>query len=371
MQFFYSHTFVHLCFLNQGNTKNNCLSTIHWIFFHINDNLQKHIASGLKHSILTSLRIILILFCITACTTGAPSKKQSSKLTDSFPISTEKKLFNIEDREVLAKDLAANDDYYGSLIQWKILQTIQPDNKRYQKKIATLTAFIDAHVAELTLKGSQSLAKQNPKTAKDFFLRALTLNPLSEKASALLTEIESNHKLAKLPSPTEDNQITSSVPQEEKTKKKTRQTHYYLEMGLILAKHHDWHGSIREVNKYLATYPNDPKAHASIATSYAAIAKEYEQKNQLEQALEHYINALQQSINHKTKYQTKVSQLRNDIADNYYIEGVKIYRDNIDQAINYWQRALAFNQTHVKANIRLETTLKMKKILQAFPKPTE
>jgi len=366
MQFFYSPTYAHHCFLGQRNTKNDCLTTIVRVFSRINHILKNPIASWLKHSISVSLRVLLILGYLTACTTTTPSKS-----IDSFPISTEKKHFNIKTRETLAKDLATNGYYYGSLIQWKILQTIQPDNQQYQKQIETLTNFINARVTKLTLKGRQASAKQMPKAAKIFFLKALALNPLSEKTSALLTEIENNQMLAKLPNQMQNKQLTSPVQQEEKIKKQTTQAHYYLEMGLILAEHNDWHGSIREINKYLSIHPNDPKAYTSLAHSYAAIAKQHEQKNQLEQALKYYTNVLEYNINYREKYQAKINQLKNDIADNYYIEGVKIYRDNIDKAINYWKRALAFKHTHVKANMRLEKTLKMKKILQAFPKTSK
>ncbi len=333
-------------------------------FFYITHPLKNLIASRLKHSILIILRIFFILSCLTACTTIAPYKT-----IDLSPTTIEKAHFNIKTREILAKNLAINGYYYGSLIQWKILQTIQPDNQQYQKKIETLTDFINARVTRLILKGRQASAKQMPKVAKKFFLKALALNPRSEKTSALLIEIENKHMSVKLLSQTQNRALASPAQQEGKTKKQATQAHYYLEMGLILAKHNDWHGSIREIHKYLSTHPNDAKAYISLTQSYAAIAKQYEQRNQLEWALKYYINVLEYNTKHQERYQIKINQLKNDIADNYYIEGVKIYRDNIDKAINYWKRALAFKHTHVKANIRLKKTLKIKNFLPASPHP--
>ncbi|MDH3326916.1 MAG: hypothetical protein OEM38_09400, partial [Gammaproteobacteria bacterium] len=83
----------------------------------------------LNNSFFPFFSLILVL---SACTnTHIPS--QANMPVDHI---------NIQHRKDIANQLFKQHDYHKSLVQWKILRSIQPDNPQYKNRIRVLGALI-------------------------------------------------------------------------------------------------------------------------------------------------------------------------------------------------------------------------------------
>ena len=297
---------------------------------------------------------------------------------------------NIQHRIDVANQLFKQHAYYESLVQWKILRSIQPDNPQYKNRIRVLQALIKRRLRNHLNNAELALNKKDSKTAEWEFLKVLALDPNHAIAIKEIKHIEAERAESKQARKTEklrkkhilalnntktteeysvENSLDDSSEDHSEGSsedKENEQALLYLDMGKELFNKKDWSASIREINKYLSSNPSDKDAINIATISHQKLSKMFEDRGHLEPAIQHMEDLIE--LNNadqlkKQKFSNKLTHLKQKLSANYYIEGVKVYRDNIDQAISYWKRAIAINPENEKAEIRLRKSEKMKKKL--------
>ncbi len=308
--------------------------------------------------IVVSIALALIS---TACTTTRTSMQADTPVD----------FISIEQRKEVANALFKQHDYHASLLQWKILNAIQPDNPEYKNRIRVLEALIKRR-SKIYLRNAQNALEDNDlKTAEWELQKVLALNPENNKATEQLKHIEAlkaqrkqarkTQRLINKRKQAEKLAVKTEIPNE--SNKSDEQSQFYLELGIELFNKKDWRGSIRETKKYLSTHPNDKNAIKYLSAAHIEVSKIFEERGHLEPAIQHLEDAVSLDKSLQQKYRAKLIHLKQKLSASYYIDGIKVYRDNIDQAISYWQRAIEINPQNEKAKIRLRKAEKMKQKL--------
>lgn len=313
------------------------------------------------------LLLLLTLTLILGACTNSRISSQANMHVDHL---------NIQHRQDIANQLFDQRDFYGSLIQWKILRSIQPKNLQYKNRIRVLQSLIRRRLKTHLNAANIALDKNDTETAERELLKVLALDPSHSIAIYEIKNIEKNkaensqatrtQKLLEkhLLDANESNE--NGKPETSIIGEKSEHDLFYLEVGIELFNKQDWRGSIRETTKYLNTHANDKKAINILTTSHLNLSKKFEDRGHLEPAIQHMEDLILLNKENKNKYAKKLYDLKRELSAHYYIDGIKVYRDNIDQAIIYWERAIKTNPDNEKANIRLRKAKKMKEKLNAM-----
>jgi tetratricopeptide (TPR) repeat protein len=131
---------------------------------------------------------------------------------------------------------------------------------------------------------------------------------------------------------------------------------------------------------------NDESAKALVAKSYQRLGKEAEQKNELERAIEYY--ELAKLYRPKTparpapkkrkstaiakptappvvkEADKKLAELKQKQADEFYQKGLRAFRNDIELAISYWEKALELDPGHASAKLKLNKAIQIRKNLR-------
>ena len=62
-----------------------------------------------------------------------------------------------------------------------------------------------------------------------------------------------------------------------------------------------------------------------------------------------------------------VQSVRKDLAQDYYEQGLRIQRTDLDAAIRLWERCLEYDPTHAQARTRLDQARRMQRNLKSIP----
>lgn len=241
-----------------------------------------------------------LIISLNACTSIKTEPQPSSDLSLDY--------INIQRHIDSANIYFKAHDFYHSLIQWKILHSIQPNNTQYKNRIKVLNRLIERRIKNILKNANLALKSNNTKSAKTRFLAILMLKPNDPNAIQQLKIIEANKETKKQARKTKKyllkrqqaqninaskKQLNSLKPRAFKLNKQDHeQSLFYLELGLELFDKKNWRGSIREINKYLTTNPSDKKAINILITSHINLSKIFEDRGHVEPAIQHMEDAV-------------------------------------------------------------------------------
>lgn len=274
--------------------------------------------------------------------------------------------FDVVTRKQQAIRLAEATDYRAALIQWKILRTLQPDEAEYATRIRDLEELISREIQSLAAEGKSAAAQDNQSAAKHAWLSVLALDPNNQMALQVLRAIEEQRVKTIQANNTAQVKKMALAKNGDRTTDEKNQADYYLEMGMHLFDQRDWQGSQREIEKYLAAYPDDAKARSTLAKVHQNLATDLEKEGQLETAARHLdqAKALDKKIG-KTEA-ARSQKIKKALGEQFYQEALRLPRDNLDEAIALLRKAVSYDPDHIKAQGRLTKTLQMQKKLKAI-----
>lgn len=285
---------------------------------------------------------------------------------------------NIGYRKALAQKYFKRQDYHASLTQWKVLQTIDPQNPEYANRIRVLDALIKRRIKLFLKRGKDQLGNDQLIKAEESLLMALALDPNNYFALKMMRRIEAKRvqrvQIAKtqkllrkqrkqhaaeqkrLAALAASNGESDALDDENGHEDHESQEVIYLDMGKVLYSRGDWSGAIREINKYLTSNKSTSVIRSMLKTSHLNMSHLFEERGHWDPAIQHLSDAIvnANSKDEMSQLRLKRSELKLKAAENYYVEGVKVYRDNVSQAILFWQQALNHNPGHTKAKNRLK-----------------
>jgi hypothetical protein len=93
------------------------------------------------------------------------------------------------EREELARHLEDKGELAEALVQWKILETIEPANAYYQKQVIDTGQRIEKKSKSLMFEGVTDFRRGAREAARLSFLKVLALNPRNKEALEYLRRL--------------------------------------------------------------------------------------------------------------------------------------------------------------------------------------
>jgi len=251
-----------------------------------------------------------------------------------------------------------------ALVQWKILRTIDPDNPTYERQEAKLEDLIKSKTAEYLRAGTTALNQDDRATARTRFLAALAVDPSNTDALDELRRLEFDRvwrvQVTKLDS------LKDSVNRSSATA--SEQERFYFELAALMFRQGDYSGTVREMQKYLNSYPRDVQARKLIADAYTKLAVTQREQGQLHNALISMEQARHFGGDVTSTKKRDETEVRNALANEYFERGLRLQRADLAQAIEWFEKALEYNPNHTRAKAKLLEAKRMRKNLDSMRK---
>lgn len=310
-------------------------------------------------------------------------------------------------RKAKAERLTRQGDLAEALVQWKVLETIAGHDPVLARKRRAVEADAKRQAAEYFDKGRAALAKRQVDRAYRDFVAVLALDPGHEGAITLLREIEAARvrsdrpKIAspmprmpdgprtavankpsppakasppdKARSPAEANvsaKAGAAAKAESKPAPKRAEpgdpNSESLERAIALAKEGAYLESIPYYKSHLARYPKDAKASKLLAASQREVGIALYNSGKLQESLSHLEASLSYAGANDSVVQSAVADAKSRLAQRAYEKGVRVFRQDVAQAIALWEKALFYDPTHVRARANLDRAYKIQQSLNAL-----
>lgn len=313
---------------------------------------------------------------ITGCVTQPP-------IVVVIPKSEDSKSRMLGERIKSARAAFMDGDLALALNEWEVARTLDPKNRALSAKVTETRKLIASRTDALYAQAGEHIAAGDDDAGRTALLEMLALDPSRADALETLRGIEQRRIVAYQEQKLARMRGTASVA---RTKTPTRkpQKHVepdaeqepeeeaYLKLGQqLLADGKPGEASV-EADKALRAMPDDRRARKLYSTAHTQAADEAQAQGDLETALAHYEALKRQAPKAEPKLDGKIQGLKKDLAEHYYREGLRVYREDIDRAIAYWEQSTGYDPDHRKAKLRLINAYKVKETLSRIEnKPDE
>ena len=138
-------------------------------------------------------------------------------------------------------------------------------------------------------------------------------------------------------------------------------------MAIMLFHQGDYAVSVQSLQSYLKRYPQDEMGKRALRDAYAALGKQRIEQGKKEEGVGYLEKARAVKSNGSADLDGTVQAARKDLAQDYYEQGLRLQRADLEAAIRLWERALEYDPGHGQARLRLAQGRRMQQSLQSLP----
>jgi tetratricopeptide (TPR) repeat protein len=276
-----------------------------------------------------------------------------------------------------AEALMQEKQWSEAAIEWEILCLFRPARKDYAEQLKVARANGESAAKEYVQAGADAHDHAENEKAAMLYLKALRADPDNAAAAQALHQLAQdnprNAALRQLPP-------TNSAAMARKASSDARSTsslhgseRMELEPGIVLLNQGDYASSTQVLQEYVQKFPRSESGKRALRDAYAALGNQQIQEGHREEGLANLEKArkLQGDKASTGQIAGSIQATRKQLAEDYYQQGVRVQRSNLEEAIRLWKRALEYDPSHVQANIRLQQARKMQENLDAISAPGE
>ena len=202
-------------------------------------------------------------------------------------------------------------------------------------------------------------------TAKDAYLRVLTLDPDNADAVKALRDIDA----AVMARTQGERAARVRVPDDVVASAKARPADTLdVDQRIEIMRAGDLNAGLRELRTWVDANPGDRAARQRIGIAVAEKARELESKVQRESALGLYEQAAALAGAPTPEWTTRAQALRKTLGDQYYAEGMKVYRTDINLAIRNFEAGARYDPSNTNLQLRLREAKLAQQKLQKIGK---
>jgi tetratricopeptide (TPR) repeat protein len=140
-----------------------------------------------------------------------------------------------------------------------------------------------------------------------------------------------------------------------------------LDQRLAMLSAGDTAGALRELKAWVDAHPRDRVSRQRIGAAVAERAKELEGRGQREQALALYEQALVLRGEPMAEWTAKVASLKKAVGGDYYNDGVKLMRTDLNGAIKAFETSVRYDPLNANAQSRLRDAKAAQSKLSRMP----
>ena len=275
----------------------------------------------------------------------------------------------LANKALAAGDLAEAEDH------WQVLALVDPENAGYAQALQSAREAIRKGVRDHFLAGQTARRNGDGAKAKDAFLRVLALDPAHGEAAKALREIE-HASMAK----TQADRAARVRAAEDvvagararAAQPATANDTYDLEQRIEIARAGDLQAGLRELRTWVDANPNDRSGRQRAGAVIAERARDAEAKGMRESALSLYEQAASLAGAGQPEWATRTQSLRKSLGEQYYTEGMKLYRTDLPGAIKQWEAGAKFDPSNANLQMRLrEAKLAQEKLQRIGDRPAK
>jgi tetratricopeptide (TPR) repeat protein len=274
----------------------------------------------------------------------------------------------IEAREKKAMELMSQGELAEALIQWKVLKTLDPQDPEFTQQLLATKALIRKRINDHVQLGKKALSEGNTTLAKQEFLKALALDPCMPTPFSCLKKIEKERAMKIQAKKIQRLVKKRKGPAQAGLQSVSSQEAYYLQLGIGLFQQGRLNESIREIEKYLNTYPKDREAGKYLAEAHLKLGIDCYEQGEMAKALMHLEEARRYKPAGSSQLSYYLTRTRQELAEDFYQKGIRVYLKDIIKAIEYWEKSISYNPQHINAQMRLEKAYKIQKKLREIEK---
>jgi tetratricopeptide (TPR) repeat protein len=249
--------------------------------------------------------------------------------------------------------------------QWEVLTLLRPERGEYTRKLTEAQSRAASLASESVAAAAEARRRGDLQRATTLYLKGLSADPQNATAASALRELEQaqssrayfNH--ATRPAGAARTLRASSAPYS-----KERQE---LDMAVMLFHQGDYGASVQSLQAYLKRYPQDEIGKRALRDAYAALGKQRIEQGKKEEGVSYLEKARATKSSGSADLDGTVQAARKDLAQDYYEQGLRVQRTDLEAAIRLWERALEYDPGHAQAKLRLAQGRRMQQSLQSLP----
>ena len=142
---------------------------------------------------------------------------------------------------------------------------------------------------------------------------------------------------------------------------------YDLEQRIEMLRAGDSATALRELKAWVDAHPKDRAGRQRVGAAVAERAKELEARGQREAALGLYEQALALRGEPQAEWSSRIASLRKSVASDYYNEGVKLMRTDLDGSVAALEKAVRLDPQNANAANRLREAKAARDKLSRMP----
>jgi tetratricopeptide (TPR) repeat protein len=275
----------------------------------------------------------------------------------------------LEKRSLVAQSLENKQHFAESLTQWKILQIAYPNNEMVNDHIRRLELLISDRVIEQLGILDNAKKTGNQKLERIVYLKILALEPSNKIAMQELRKLEWQFAIEEASSKTAI--IKKYFVESQEEAKISIQLTQYLEQGEQFTHDRKYKRLLQLADKFEGAYPTHAQPNEYRILAYTKLGESDQRQKRPERAIEYYQQAIKTAALDNKKLpltQKKIDTLSKSIADKYLNLANKVFRTNLDKAIEYFELSLKYQPNNTKARQLMQRTIRMRHNLMRIKK---
>ena len=290
-------------------------------------------------------------------------------------------------RKAKAEKLTRKGALAAALVQWHILESMSRGDPSIAKRRRAVEDRIERQAKLHFEKGQKAASKRQTNRARREFLATLAIDPSHEGAIEHLRAMELKlvrrnrprittpspqptiAKAAKKPAPAKKKPTAPAkvaVVAEANDQTATRVTSESLQQAMGLAEKGAFLASIPYFREHLVAYPEDTEAKRLLATSHREVGITLYNSGKLRESLNHLEASAGQAQAADNVIVMAVADAKGRLAQAAYEKGIRAFRQNVEQAITFWEETLKYNPAHLRAKSYLSKAYKIQKTLNSL-----
>jgi tetratricopeptide (TPR) repeat protein len=270
----------------------------------------------------------------------------------------------LEQRSSVARSLENTQRYVEALTQWNILQIAYPKNQIVNEHIRRLEFLISDRVIQQLDILDKAKKAGNQELERTVYLKILALQPNNQIAMEELRKFEWQFAIEEASSKTAN--IKKYFVESQEEAKVSIQLTKYIEQGEQLIHDKKYKRLLQLADKFEVSYPTHSQPNDYRILAYTKLGESQQEQKKPEQAIEYYQQAIKTAALNNKKLpatQNKIDKLSESIANNYYNLANKVFKTDLDKAIEYYELSLKYQPNNIKTRQLMQRAITIKQNL--------
>jgi tetratricopeptide (TPR) repeat protein len=248
----------------------------------------------------------------------------------------------------------------------EVLVLLAPNDPARRRALQTTREAIKRAARTHTESGLAARRAGDLNAARDAYLRVLLLDPDNTEAVKALREIDS----ATMARVQGERAAKVRVVDDIVASAKARASDAALDVDqrIEIMRAGDLNAGLRELRSWVDANPGDRATRQRIGGAVAEKARELESKAQRESALGLYEQAGTLAGAPAPEWTARIQALRKGLGEQYYAEGMKVYRTDLASAIRSFEAGARYDPSNTNLQLRLREAKMAQEKLQKIRK---